>query len=126
MMHIALGGQNDEARFWLDNMLARGVKFDVIGIPYYPRWHGTLEDLHSNLHDLADRYNKPVNVVEYNDFKRTVNDIVFDLPDDMGRGTTIWEPLGFRSGLFDRQGNVTDLIDVYDELNAIYVEAADR
>ncbi|MGD8866821.1 MAG: glycosyl hydrolase 53 family protein [Gemmatimonadales bacterium] len=126
MMHIALGGQNEEARFWLDNMLARGVKFDIIGISYYPRWHGTLEDLYSNLHDLVDRYNKPVNVVEYNDFKRTVNDIVFDLPDDMGKGTAIWEPLGFRSGLFDRDGNVTDLIHVYDELDAIYIEAANR
>jgi arabinogalactan endo-1,4-beta-galactosidase len=53
MMHIALGGQNNEARFWLDNMIARGVKFDIIGISYYPRWHGTLEDLYSSLHDLA-------------------------------------------------------------------------
>lgn len=126
MMHIALGGQNEEARFWLDNMIARGVKFDIIGISYYPRWHGTLEDLYANLHDLVDRYNKPINVVEYNDFKRTVNDIVFNLADDMGKGTAIWEPLGFRSGLFDRQGNVTDLIYVYDELNAKFIGAPDR
>lgn len=121
MMHIALGGQNDEARFWLDNMIARGVEFDVIGISYYPRWHGTLEDLHSNLHDLVDRYNKPINVVEYSNFKREVHDIVFGLPDDMGRGTAIWEPLGWRSGMFDREGNVTDLIQVYDEMNERYI-----
>jgi arabinogalactan endo-1,4-beta-galactosidase len=44
MMHIALGGQNDEAVFWLDNMIARGVQFDIIGLSYYPRWHGTLDD----------------------------------------------------------------------------------
>jgi arabinogalactan endo-1,4-beta-galactosidase len=121
MMHLALGGQNQEARFWLDNMIARGVKFDIIGISYYPRWHGTLEDLYSNLHDLIDRYNKPINVVEYSNFKREVNDIVFNLPNDMGRGTAIWEPLGWRSGLFDREGNVTDLIHVYDQLNAQYI-----
>ncbi|MBE0590806.1 MAG: glycosyl hydrolase 53 family protein, partial [Gemmatimonadales bacterium] len=122
MMHIALGGQNDEARFWLDNMIARGVKFDIIGLSYYPRWHGTLEDLYGNLHDLIGRYNKPVNVVEYSDFKREVHDIVFNLPDDMGRGTAIWEPLGWRSGLFDREGNVTDLMKLYDEVNAKYIE----
>lgn len=122
MMHIALGGQNKEARFWLDNMIARGVKFDIIGISYYPRWHGTLEDLYSNLHDLIARYHKPVNVVEYSDFKREVNDIVFNLPDDMGKGTAIWEPLGWRSGLFDREGNVTDRIAVYDELKAKYLQ----
>lgn len=121
MMHIALGGQNDEARFWLDNMIARGVRFDVIGISYYPRWHGTLEDLHANLHDLADRYHKPINVVEYSDFRRDVHDIVFGLPDDLGKGTAIWEPLGWRSGLFDPEGNVTDLMRVYDELSARYL-----
>jgi beta-galactosidase len=126
MMHIALGGQNDESRFWLDNMIARGVKFDIIGISYYPRWHGTLEDLYSNLHDLIDRYNKPVNVVEYSDFKREVHDIVFNLPNDMGKGTAIWEPLGWMSGLFDREGNVTDRIEVYDELNAKYIQASNR
>ncbi len=126
MMQIALGGQNDEARFWLDNMIARGVEFDIIGISYYPRWHGTLEDLYGNLHDLVDRYNKPVNVVEYSDFKREVHDIVFNLPDDMGKGTAIWEPLGWRSGLFDREGNATDRIQVYDELNAQYIQAPNQ
>ena len=79
MMHIALGGQNKEAVFWLDNMLARGVTFDIIGLSYYPRWHGTLSDLKSNLTDLAKRYNKPLNVVEYSDFKEQVHDIVFGL-----------------------------------------------
>jgi len=121
MMHLALGGQNEEARFWLDNMIARGVELDVIGLSYYPRWHGTLEDLSANLHDLVGRYHKPIIVVEYSDFKREVNDIVFDLPDDMGKGTAIWEPLGPQSGLFDREGNVTDLMGVYDELSAKYL-----
>jgi beta-galactosidase len=130
MMHIALGGQNDEARFWLDNMIARGVQFDILGISYYPRWHGTLEDLHINLHDLIDRYQKPVNVVEYSVFKRAVHDIVFNLPNDMGKGTAIWEPLGlrgwWRSGLFDQEGNVTDLIEVYDELHAKYIQPSNQ
>lgn len=121
MMHIALGGQNDEARFWLDNMLARGVTFDVLGLSYYPRWHGTLENLSTNLHDLAARYHKPVNVVEYSDFKQAVHDIVFGLPGDMGKGAAIWEPLNRRSGLFDRDGNVTPLMLVYDSLAARYL-----
>jgi arabinogalactan endo-1,4-beta-galactosidase len=124
MMHLALGGQNAEARFWLDNMLARGVKFDIIGLSYYPRWHGTLEDLYANVHDLIGRYHKPVNVVEYSDFKREVNEIVFELPDDMGKGTAIWEPLGWRSGLFDRGGNVTGLMQIYDALHAEYLRAS--
>jgi Glycosyl hydrolase family 53/Glycoside hydrolase family 2 C-terminal domain 5 len=121
MMHIALGGQNAEARFWLDNMIARGVTFDIIGLSYYPRWHGTLDDLSRNLQDLVTRYHKPVNVVEYSDLKREVHQIVFGLPNDMGRGAAIWEPLGWRSGLFDRQGRVTGLMSVYDSLSAEYL-----
>jgi beta-galactosidase len=121
MMHIALGGQNDEARFWLDNMIARGVEFDILGLSYYPRWHGTLEDLYGNLHDLANRYHKPINVVEYSDFKRPVHQIVLDLPQGMGKGAAIWEPLGWRSGLFDREGNVTGLMMVYDSLRTEYL-----
>jgi len=122
MMHIALGGQNDEARFWLDNMLARGVRFDVIGLSYYPRWHGTLEDLSGNLRDLVTRYHKPVNVVEYSDFKRPVHEVVFGLPDDLGKGAAIWEPLGWRSGLFDREGGATGLMKVFDSLHTEFIE----
>ncbi len=42
MLHVALGGQNHESVFFIDNMIARGVHFDVIGESYYPKWHGTL------------------------------------------------------------------------------------
>ncbi|ULC60368.1 glycosyl hydrolase 53 family protein [Flaviramulus sp. BrNp1-15] len=121
MMHIALGGQNKEAVFWLDNMIARDVKFDIIGLSYYPRWHGTLNDLHYNLNDLLKRYNKPLNVVEYNDYAKEVHDIVFGLPDNMGKGAAIWEPLGWRSGMFNREGEVNDKIMVYDALNEKYL-----
>lgn len=120
MMHLALGGQNKEATFWLDNMIARGVKFDILGLSFYPRWHGTLDDLKSNLTDLTARYKKPVNVVEYSDFKKEVHEIVFSLPRGMGKGAAIWEPLNHRSGLFDMKGNATPLFSVYDELKQKY------
>jgi len=122
MMHLALGGQNKEAIFWLNNMIARGLDFDIIGISYYPRWHGTLDDLNFNLNDLAKRYHKPLNVVEYSDFKKQVHDIVFSVPDNLGKGACIWEPLGWRSGLFTRNGETTPLINIYDALNAKYLK----
>jgi len=121
MMHLALGGQNDEAIFWLDNMIARGVQFDMIGLSYYPRWHGTLDDLKHNLNDLMHRYHKPLNVVEYSDFKKEVNDIIFDLPGDLGNGSCIWEPLNQRSGLFDKEGAAMGLFSVYDEIKGKYL-----
>jgi hypothetical protein len=122
MMHIALGGQHEESVFWLDNMIARGVEFDVIGISYYPRWHGTLDDLKYNLVNLSDRYKKYLNVVEYSIFKKEVHDIVFNLPGDLGQGTCIWEPLGTRWGdMFDENGKVREVIRVYDELSYLYL-----
>ena len=116
MMHIALGGQNEEAVFWLGNMIARGVEFDVIGLSYYPRWHGRLNDLQANVNDLVDRYGLPVNVVEYSQFKPQVHEIVFGLPDDLGNGTAIWEPL--RSFFDPETREPTDQLRIYNELSA--------
>ena len=118
MMHLALGGQNREATFWLDNMISRGVDFDMIGLSYYPRWHGTLDDLKSNLNDLAVRYNKDLNVVEYSQFKKEVHDIVFSLPDNRGEGTFIWEPI---NSFFDKTGNPTKELAGYDEISKQYL-----
>jgi len=120
MMHIALGGQNDESVFWLDNMLARGVEFDVIGLSYYPKWHGTLNDLQNNLTDLSRRYAQGIIVVEYSQLKREVNDIVFNLPDNKGWGTCIWEPLNTWESVFDRSGKANDLMKIYDDVRQQY------
>ncbi|MBO4288711.1 MAG: glycosyl hydrolase 53 family protein, partial [Lachnospiraceae bacterium] len=50
---------------WFDAYLAQGGEdFDVIGLSYYPFWHGTMEDLRTNLTDLAKRYHKPMMIVE--------------------------------------------------------------
>jgi len=119
MLHIALGGQNRESTFWLDNMIARGVDFDVIGLSYYPRWHGTLDDLKANLTDLESRYNKYLNVVEYAQHKNEICDIVFNLPGKMGTGTFIWEPIGI---FFDKTGNVTPELKGYQELTTKYLQ----
>lgn len=122
MMHLALGGQNEETVFWFDNMMARGVEFDIIGLSYYPIWHCTLDDLNSNMHDLIERYQKDVNVVEYSAFKKAVNDMVFKLPDDRGNGTCIWEPLNTWSRVFDREGQPLEELYYYDEISQKYME----
>jgi beta-galactosidase len=116
MLHVALGGQNDESVTFIENMIARGVPFDVIGESYYPKWHGTLADLRDNLHDLVRRYNKDVIVVEYSALKEEVNKIAFELPGGKGKGTCIWEPLNTWESVFDRDGKSNKYLAVYDEL----------
>ncbi len=64
MLHVAEGGRNHIYRWWFDEMTARGVDFDLIGVSYYPYWHGTLAEFKHNLNDLAERYQKDLVVVE--------------------------------------------------------------
>ena len=64
MIHIDRGGDNGGSRWFFDNLLARGVDFDLIGLSFYPWWHGTLADLEANLADLSNRYGKGIVVAE--------------------------------------------------------------
>jgi arabinogalactan endo-1,4-beta-galactosidase len=120
MLHIACGGQNSESRYFLDNMIAHGVDFDLIGESYYPKWHGTLEDLKNNLTDLSARYKQDLIVVEYSEHKREVNDIVFNLPDGKGKGTCIWEPLNTWEFFINKDGKTNDLINIYGDVAKKY------
>ncbi len=66
MIHLPDGGDNALYRKFFD-MLTKdnGVNdFDIIGLSYYPFWHGTLDQLQTNIDDISQRYNKDVIVVE--------------------------------------------------------------
>jgi beta-galactosidase len=119
MLHIALGGQNDESEFFINQMLDRKVHFDVIGFSYYPKWHGTLDDLRDNLTAIVNRYHKDVIVVEYSSKREEVNKIAFGIPNGKGRGSCIWEPL---RSFFDRDGNANAYLKMYDDISKEYLD----
>lgn len=64
MVHLDNGGNNELYRKWFDEFIKRGEEFQVIGLSYYPFWHGTLEMLEKNMEDIAARYGKDLVVVE--------------------------------------------------------------
>jgi arabinogalactan endo-1,4-beta-galactosidase len=64
MLHFDQGGDNAQSRTFFDHMVAGGVPFDVIGLSYYPFWHGPLTAMRTNVDDLATRYDKPIVVAE--------------------------------------------------------------
>ena len=64
VVHYDQGGDNAGSRWFFDNVVAQHVPFDVIGLSYYPFWHGTLSQLRTNVDDLAQRYQRDVSVVE--------------------------------------------------------------
>jgi len=141
MIHIDRGGDLAGTRDFFDNLLARGVSFDVIGQSYYPWWHGSLLDLRENLAFMAARYQRPIYVVEaaycwrpteytkrpgpfpespegQRDFLDRVNQIVMATPNHLGAGVFWWEPAVEGSirarGLFNDDGEALPAVFVFD------------
>lgn len=63
MIHLDAGGDPAVTRWFFDH-LGDSVDFDLIGLSFYPWWHGELTDLAAHLNLLAERYGKPMMVVE--------------------------------------------------------------
>jgi arabinogalactan endo-1,4-beta-galactosidase len=142
MIHIERSGDYDAAVSFFDNLIAHHVPFDVIGLSYYPLWHGDTHKLRGNLHDLALRYRHPIIVVEaaYNwtpgdfvgkkaefaespegqkEFLAAVDAAVRAIPDGLGQGVFWWEPAvspGPIAGraLFDDKHNALPALEVFD------------
>ena len=63
-LHIDRGGDNATATDFVDHMLAAGVHFDVIGLSYYPWYHGPMSAMKANLTALIDRFHTYVMISE--------------------------------------------------------------
>lgn len=64
MIHLDNGGNNELYREWFDNFVKRGGDFDIIGLSYYPFWHGTFDMLENNMKDIAVRFGKELIIAE--------------------------------------------------------------
>jgi arabinogalactan endo-1,4-beta-galactosidase len=64
MLHLAGGTDPDLCHHMLDLFAAEHLDYDVVGLSWYPIYHGTLAQLKTNLDELAQRYHKPLVVVE--------------------------------------------------------------
>ncbi len=113
MIHIDCGGDKDRSLWFFNNLKKRNVDFDLIGLSYYPFWHGTLSSLQTNMTSLADTFHKDIMIVEtaYNcrgpkdttlefpetlqgqkDFLTALIKIVRSAPNNSGRGVIYWAP----------------------------------
>ena len=63
-LHIDRGGDNAAASDFVSHMVAAGVQFDVIGLSYYPWYHGPMSAMKANLTALIDRFHKYVMISE--------------------------------------------------------------
>ncbi|MFP9100807.1 arabinogalactan endo-beta-1,4-galactanase [Flavobacterium sp. RHBU_24] len=112
IVHLDEGNNNAKFRDFFDNATAQKVRYDVIGLSYYPYWiksdyKDNIADLENNLKDMASRYDKEVMVVEVggedtlvqntHDMLIAVIEAVKNVPGNKGLGVIYWEPQGARS-----------------------------
>ena len=78
MLHLDQGGRYHYYEKWFDAVMRNGVEdFDIIGLSYYPFWHGTYQDLDETLEKLEDRYHKDLIVAEVAYANRLGDDSLF-------------------------------------------------
>ncbi len=122
VIHLDQGGRYYYYEEWFDAALAYGVvDFDIIGLSYYPFWHGTFNDLKNTMEKLIVRYKKPLVLAEIAhayrmsqgnlfgeaqeriagfpakpEAQRTVLELIMSIvahvSNDMGIGVFYWEP----------------------------------
>lgn len=123
VIHLDQGGRYFYLRDWFDDMIKAGLSdFDIIGVSYYPFWHGTFAELKETLVKVVKRYGKPIVLAETAhpwrcieegfvgeqqekiagfpstpEAQKTVMDLVMNitasLEDSMGIGIYYWEPV---------------------------------
>jgi len=64
MIHVHCGASRRGTQRFFENVEKQGVPYDVIGLSFYPFWHGRIEDLRENLHSAARTFGKDIVVVE--------------------------------------------------------------
>jgi arabinogalactan endo-1,4-beta-galactosidase len=112
MLHFDEGGNNAGSVRFYDHMVQGGVPFDVIGLSYYPFFHGPVSDMRSNVDDLATRYQKPIVIAE--------SQYPWTLAAGDSTGNFVWQTSQLADGYPDTPGGqvsfYNDLLSIIHEI----------
>ncbi|QLG39806.1 glycosyl hydrolase 53 family protein [Paenibacillus sp. E222] len=64
MIHLAEGGKADTFDWYFGELEKRDLKYDIIGLSYYPFWHGTFADVRKTMNEVSVKYGKEVIIAE--------------------------------------------------------------
>lgn len=64
LIHIDRGGDWAGTKFFFENLEKHNVSYDIIGLSYYPWWHGSMDALRETLNNAATYFDKDILVVE--------------------------------------------------------------
>jgi arabinogalactan endo-1,4-beta-galactosidase len=125
VLHIDRGNDYATTKWWMNNVIAKGVKFDIIGESCYQTIQGEPGDWQATFDSLVKNYPAYSFIIaEYSQKKRAANDIIFKIPNERGLGAFIWEPLEYYERIFSESGTtwtaIDSLINLYDTMYADY------
>ena len=104
VLHTDKGSNDKLAREWVEQLVQRGVQFDIVGLSCNGK--NPPENWKKTFDALATRFPQfGLIAAEYGYHKRELNDIVFNAPDRRGVGTFSWEPTRHHEALFDHGGH---------------------
>jgi arabinogalactan endo-1,4-beta-galactosidase len=117
MLHLHAGGREGIVTWFVDRFTRAGGEFDCIGLSFYPVWGDEIGLLEMNMRTLAERYGKPIWVVETSypsrpipnhtstpamhwpltpegqrAFLKSLERVVRDTPGGLGAGIVWWYP----------------------------------
>lgn len=142
MIHYDNGADAEGTRKYYQKLNLYHIDYDIIGLSYYPWWHGNLLELRRNLLSLVNNFDKGIIVVEtaYNwreseyigelapypetpegqrEFLESVHETLLGISSPKIKGIFWWEPAvmgGLRSrGFFDENNNALPVIHVFDK-----------
>lgn len=139
VLHIDKGGNWAATKFFFDHIEQHKVPYDVIGLSFYPWWHGKMQDAQETMNKTAQTFQKPVLIIEtaypyrplrmgrgyhaehmqhpqtpqgQKAFLEELIQMVRDVPDKRGLGVIWWYPESIPvDGLRIWHGGATALFD---------------
>jgi len=114
MMHYDQGGNNQTSQAFYQNLISRGVPFDVIGLSYYPFFHGTISQMRANVDALATQFGKPIIIAETQYAWTLANGN--EQPGD-STGDFVWQPSQISAGYPATPGGQLSFVN--DELSIL-------
>ncbi len=146
IVHLDRGGDWNSTKWFFDNLQRQNVPFDIIGESYYPFFQGPWTNVPTCLDNAAQRYGKPVMIVETDfpfmksngyygipgttngqiRFVETLAQMVKNVPNGLGAGIFWWGTeyqfpdanyAGYgEKSFFDTNGNVLPVASAFGAL----------
>jgi arabinogalactan endo-1,4-beta-galactosidase len=119
-LHLDRGNDLASSRNYIQNAMAKSVPFDVFAESCYTGTQGQPADWQATFGSLATSFpSLKFMIAEYGGAQRAANDVIFNLPNQLGIGTFIWQP----NNLWTRSGSayaVQPTMSIYDLMMTDY------